>query len=140
MPPLNTPVGFVWPSIEPGEPPLLTDDGNEPLLRRGEREQRLARMPVARVKVFDLSVEDDAAEYARIMGFVALGWFEISREEIQFVEAIANWKIFLRWLEIYQVNSSSLPSRITTNVHGQPVHSNRPPTAEPASGGKDSSD
>lgn len=55
----------------------------------------------AAARVFDLSNDDDLKDYAAIWDQAAKGEVMISAEERHWCETTQNFKIFLRWADVY---------------------------------------
>lgn len=60
------------------------------------------------VRTFDMSNPSDADDYKQIMHEVGLGWSQISKEEMEWIPRIENWKIFLRILHLKYIQPEDL--------------------------------
>jgi len=96
---------------EPIKGPIVLPgiDGRRFRLRAGQelpllkKDDPLQPEPVAdaRVKIFDCSKQEDLSEYARVWDDAAKGDVMISAEERHWCDETQNFKIFLRWGEVY---------------------------------------
>ena len=91
----------IFPGLD-GLPFRLKSGQQFPMLKHNDPEYAQPQ-PVAdaHVKVFDLSNEDDVKEYAEIWDKAAKGLIMISAEERHWSDKKENFKIFLRWGEVY---------------------------------------
>ena len=53
------------------------------------------------VRVFDLSESKDMLYYEQVWQLVANGFATISNEDKQYDESKKNWRIFLRWVDLF---------------------------------------
>lgn len=104
--PSNNPAApIIYPSA-PGSP-----DGMRFRLHKGQTVPQLKNddpshlrpQPVAdaHVKVFDMSNAEDVAEYTGVWDEASKGNIMISAEERHWSDAIQNFKVFLRWGDVY---------------------------------------
>ena len=63
--------------------------------RKKELEERIA----ARVRVFDLSNDDDVRDYQRVLNDCANGFAQHAKTEEQYDPEIKNWRVLMRWYE-----------------------------------------
>lgn len=59
---------------------------------------------IVRVDVLNLANDEDKDEFAKIGQLVANGYAIVSKEEIQYDPDIKNWRVFIRWAELYAYN------------------------------------
>lgn len=55
----------------------------------------------ARVRVFDLSNPEHLTEYENIMQVISNGFGQLGAEERVYGEDIKNWRIFIRWWQVF---------------------------------------
>jgi len=85
-----------------GLPFRLQPGQNFPMLKDDDPDY-MQPQPVAdaHVKVFNLNKKEDVKEYADVWDKAAKGLVIISAEERHWSDEIQNFKVFLRWGEVY---------------------------------------
>jgi hypothetical protein len=58
------------------------------------------------IEVLDLSKDPDLERYRIVSQMVANGFAVISKEDVRFVEESKNWRVFIRWLELFAYDPS----------------------------------
>ena len=53
------------------------------------------------IQILDLSKQDDVDEYTRICQVIANGYGQLSKEDMQYDKRKKNWRVFVRWLELF---------------------------------------
>src|SRR5262245_26831277 len=90
---------LVWPGRPDGYP--LRFKGQErPLLPQSELED----VPVvfdAKVRIFDLSKQQDLDDYRDILDRHFNGWYQITKNTEVYDESIHSWRVRLEWVQIY---------------------------------------
>lgn len=76
--------------------------GKAPDLKRGDPETKQPKKGAdVRVDVLDLSKPEDAERMRQIWQLVANGYAVVSKEDIQYDTTTKNWRVFVRWAELY---------------------------------------
>ena len=110
--------GTVYPGLE-GLPFRLPPGEQFPMLKQDDPDyMQPQQVADAYVKVFDLSKKEDLEEYAEVWDKASKGLILISAEERHWSDEIQNFKVFLRWGEVYL----EMPKNYNGSIsHGQDI-------------------
>lgn len=108
-----------WDLYFPGVDGVPFRSRNPPALKQNERSVEVCDV---KIKVLDLSIEDDLKEYQRICDLVAKGLYYLSREEIMPNSEKNNWMVLVRYMERYAEPVGELHSRM--KFDGQNITTN----------------
>lgn len=53
------------------------------------------------IDILELSKKADLEQYKQICQLVGNGYAQISREDLQYDDKLKNWRVFIRWFEVF---------------------------------------